>query len=86
MINLVGRTSQSKFNKLINTIWNKEELPEEWKESIIVPIYTGGDKTNCRKCRGISFLSPMYKILSNTMLSKLNPYAEEIIGDCQCGI
>ena len=21
------------------SIWNKEELPEKWKESIIVPIY-----------------------------------------------
>jgi hypothetical protein len=26
-------------NKLINSILNKEELPEEWKESIMVPIY-----------------------------------------------
>ena len=24
---------------LIISIWNKEELPEEWKESIIAPIY-----------------------------------------------
>jgi hypothetical protein len=24
-------------NKLINSIWNKEELPDRWKESIIVP-------------------------------------------------
>ena len=27
------------FAKLINSVWNKKELPEEWKESIIVPIY-----------------------------------------------
>ena len=24
-----------------------EELPEEWKESIIVPIYMKGDNTDC---------------------------------------
>jgi hypothetical protein len=63
-----------------------DELPEEWKESIIVPIYTRGDKTDCRKYRGISLLSTMYKILFNIMLSKSNPYAEEIIRDCQCDI
>ena len=30
------RTICSEIQKLINSIWNKEELPEEWKESIIV--------------------------------------------------
>jgi len=28
------------------SIWDKEELPEEWKESIIVPMYRKGDKTD----------------------------------------
>ena len=37
----------SEINKLINSIWNKEELPEEWKESITVPIYKEGDKADC---------------------------------------
>ena len=27
----------------------------------------------------------MYKVLSNILLSRLTPYAEEIIGDHQCG-
>jgi len=31
-------------------------------------------------------LSPTaYKILSNILLSRLTPYAEEVIGDLQCG-
>jgi hypothetical protein len=34
------------IHKPITSIWNKEELPEEWKESIIVPIYKKGDKTD----------------------------------------
>jgi len=29
-----GRTSRSDVPILINSIWNKEELLEEWKESI----------------------------------------------------
>jgi hypothetical protein len=70
--------------KLIISIWNKEQLPEEWKESVIVPIYKG-DKTDCSNYQGISLLSTMYKILSNILLSTLTPYAEEIIGDHKCG-
>ena len=74
------------IHKLINPIWNKEELLEEWKESIIAPIYKKGDKADCNNYRGISLLSSTYKILSNFLLSRLTPYAEAIIGHHQCGI
>jgi hypothetical protein len=60
-------------------------LPEQWKGSIIVPVYKKGDKTDCSNCRGISLLSTSYKILSNILLSRLTPYVDEIIGDRQCG-
>jgi len=80
-----GRKIRSEFHKLINSIWNKEELPGEWKESIIVPICKKGDKTDCSNYRGIPPLQITYKSVSNILLSKLTPYAEEIIGDHQCG-
>jgi len=44
LIKAGGRTIRYAILKLTITIWNKEELPEEWKGSIIVPIYKKGDK------------------------------------------
>jgi hypothetical protein len=76
---------REKIYKLIIAIWNKEKLPEEWKESIIVPIHKKGDKTDCNNYRGISLLPITYKILANILLSRLIPYAEEITGDHQGG-
>ena len=35
---------------------------------------------NCNNYRGISLLSTSYKILSNIILSRMTPYANEIIG------
>jgi hypothetical protein len=29
---------------LINSIWNKVELPDQWKESVIVPVHKKGNK------------------------------------------
>jgi hypothetical protein len=36
----------SEIHKLIILIWKKEELPHQWKESIVVPIHKKGDKTD----------------------------------------
>jgi len=47
LIKAGGRTIRCTIHKLIISIWNKEELPEEWKESIIVPIHKKGNKTDC---------------------------------------
>jgi hypothetical protein len=56
------------------------------EKSIVVPVYKKGDKTDCSNYRGTSLLSTTYKILSNILLSTLTPYAEDIIGDHQCGL
>jgi hypothetical protein len=79
-----GKKICSDNHKLINSIRNKEELCEKWKESIIVPTYKKGDKTTCNNYRGISLLSSTYTILSNVLPSRLTPYAEEITGGHQC--
>jgi hypothetical protein len=71
----------SEIHKLICCIWYKEELRQQWKESIIVPMYKKGDKTDCNSFRGISLLSTAYKILSIILLNRLTPYVNEIIGD-----
>jgi len=75
----------SEIHKLFISVWNKIKLHEEWKESVIVPIYKKGDKTGFSNYRGISLLPSTYKILSNILLQRLTPYTDEIIGDHQCG-
>jgi hypothetical protein len=45
LIRAGGETLCSEIHKLICSVWIKEELPQHWKESIIVPIYKNGGKT-----------------------------------------
>jgi len=45
LIKAGGRTTCFEIHKLSNSIWDKEVLPEEWKESITVFIYHKGNKT-----------------------------------------
>jgi len=80
-----GRKIHYEIHKLTIFTWNKEELPEEWKELITGPIYKKGDKIDCSNYRGISLLPTTYKIFSNILLSRLIPYADETTGDYQGG-
>jgi hypothetical protein len=39
MIQAGSETLRSEIHKHINSIWNKEAMPDQWKESIIVPVH-----------------------------------------------
>jgi hypothetical protein len=61
-----GETLCSQIHKQVNSIWCKEEVAQRWMESLIVPIYTKGDTTDCSNYQGNQGTSPLaisHKIL-----------------------
>jgi hypothetical protein len=67
LIQAGGEPLQSEIHKLINFIWNKEELPDQWKESVIAQIYRKDDKTDCSiivGCHCYQLHTKFYPILS----------------------
>jgi hypothetical protein len=64
----------SAIQKLIHSVWNKEKLPDQWKESIIVQIHKKSDVTGCNNYRGMSLLSTSHKISSTILLYRFSPY------------
>jgi len=72
LIKTGGRTIRYEIHKLIISVWNKEELPEKRKESIMVPIYKKGDKTDCSNYRGISLLPTKYNFFFQHPVVKFN--------------
>jgi hypothetical protein len=46
LIQAGGEILLSAIHKLITSVLDKKELPDQWKESIIVPIHKEGDKTD----------------------------------------
>ena len=43
------------------------------------------NRMECSNCRGVSLLNTAYNILSNILFARISPFAENIIGNYQCG-
>ena len=61
LIEAEGRTICLEIHKRLDSICKKEKLPEEWKESIIVPIHKKGNKTDCNNLEAYHFCQPLTK-------------------------
>lgn len=80
-----GEQLSKELHKLINKIWDQEEIPITRNTIISCPVSKKGDTINYTNYRGISLLNTSYKVLSNVLHNRLKPYIKEIIGDYQAG-
>jgi sorting nexin-29 len=73
-------TLQFEIHKLVDFTWNKEEFPDQWKESIAISIYKKGDKRECSNYRGMSVHTKFYPL----SFSRLSAFMNEIIEGVGC--
>ena len=85
LIKYGGGELHIQIHNLLTRIWQEEKIPTEWETALITPIHKKGSKLQCKNYRGISLLNVSYKILTKLIAKRLHPYAEEILGDYQCG-
>jgi len=56
LIKYGGRTLKQRIYRLITMTWKKEQLPSQWNEGIICPVYKRGDRLDCKNYRPITLL------------------------------
>jgi len=57
----------SEIDKHINSIWSKEQLPQQREGFVVLFTYKNFDKTYCSNYGWISLLPTTYKILTNIL-------------------
>jgi endonuclease/exonuclease/phosphatase family metal-dependent hydrolase len=85
LIKNAGGKLERRIYNLIRKIWQSEQMPKEWEEGIIFPIYKKGDRRICSNYRGITLLNVTYKIFTSLLHNRLQKIAEREIGDYQAG-
>ena len=82
-----GPALTDELHKLFQLIWTRESVPQEFKDSNILPIYKRkGGRSSCDNYRGISLLSTAGKILARILLRRLlENVTENTLSESQCG-
>lgn len=73
------------IHRIILRIWSDEQMPEDWLEGLICPIYKKGHRLDCSNYRGITLLNSAYKVLSRILFFRLRPLTESFVGEYQAG-
>ena len=66
-----------KLQKLFCSIWSQERFPQEWQDSVILPVFKKGDRTECKNYRGISLMSIAAKIFAMILLNRFRKVRNE---------
>ena len=85
MIKQGGESAVDMMWKVCKEVWEKQVIPKEWTQSIIVPIPKSGDLTQCTNYRTISLISHASKVFWKVVLERLKPRMEEVLAEEQAG-
>ena len=74
---------RNKLLKSMNMIFEREEVPNDFRKTLTKPLYKEGDKSECRSYRGISLVSVGSKLLINMILFRLRDAVDKVIKEEQ---
>ena len=83
-----GKQLIQRLTRLFLKIWVKEDVPPDFKDTMIVHIFKKNGDRACRDDhRGISLLSIAGKILVRVLLNRLSAHVQlnEVLPESQCG-
>ena len=63
---------------IVVRIWRGGEVPQQWKDAIIMVIHKKKDRTECGSYRGISLVAHDGKILLKIITRRLSEYCERV--------
>ncbi|KAK3526810.1 hypothetical protein QTP70_033548 [Hemibagrus guttatus] len=73
----LGEAAVEFLNSLFNRVLESERMPEEWRRSVLVPIFKNkGDVQSCSNYRGIKLMSHTMKLWERVVEARLRKVVE----------
>ncbi|XP_056022085.1 uncharacterized protein LOC130054973 [Ostrea edulis] len=78
-------TAVNILHNLFEKIWEEENIPEDWKEGILIKLPKKGNLRDCSDYRGIMLLSVSGKVLNRILLERMKEAVDPKLRDQQAG-
>ena len=79
------KTAVEILYELFGKIWEKEEIPTEWREGTVIKLPKKGDLRECTNYRGIMLLSVPGKVFNRILLERMKEAVDPKLRDQQAG-
>src|SRR2546425_2281985 len=86
LLQCMGEKGIQIMTRLINKIYKSGYIPEDFRESIFVPISKVSKAQECGDFRTIALISHASKVLLHLIKRRITPIIERQLGDSQMGI
>jgi len=74
-----------KLTNVFNTIWHIEDVPDDWRQGVLLPLPKKGCLSDCNNWRGITLMSVPGKTFCTVLLNRLNSEVDRLLREEQAG-
>jgi len=72
-------------HELLLLCWEEEQVPQDWQDAVLVPLFKKKDPKLCDNYRGISLLSVVGKALATILLRRIISVVDSMLMEAQGG-
>ena len=85
LVKALGDRGTRMIHEMCNEIWRTREWPQQWKQSVYIPIPKKGDPRECGNNRTIALITHASKVLLKVMQRRIEPYMQRELAAEQAG-
>ena len=85
LIKYGGDQMKQWIHNIFQEAWQTENIPEDWKNNIIIPIHKKGETTKCENYRAICLSSIVFKLYTSILEKRLRKQIENKFSEEQSG-
>ena len=76
LVKALGDRGTRMMHEMCNEIWRTREWPQQWKQSVYIPIPKKGDPRECGNNRTIALITHASKVLLKVLQRRIEPYMQ----------